>query len=93
MRYWLDSEAAAGSVDRAELNEWHKLAKPATEFDIRLPVKQATGADSVTVSLNYYYCQEGENGVCKTGSVVWKIPLELTADGSSKPLPIHLTVK
>lgn len=93
MRYWLDSESASGLVDQAELNKWHKLAKPTTEFDVRLPVKQAAGTETINVSMNYYYCQEGENGVCKTASVVWKIPLELTADGSTDPVPIHLTVK
>ena len=33
--------------------------------------------------MNYYYCQEGDSGVCKIGAVAWTIPLELTSDASA----------
>jgi thiol-disulfide isomerase/thioredoxin len=93
MRYWLEAEGNSGPVDRAVCNKFRKLARPVTTFDVRLPVKQQSGKDTVTISMNYYYCQEGENGVCKTSSVVWTIPLELADDGSTEPVPVTLTVK
>ena len=93
MRYWIESTAPAGPLDRVAFGKFHKLDHPAASFDVRLPVKQSTGSETITLSMNYYYCQEGENGVCKTGSVVWTVPLELSSTGSAEPVPVSLTVK
>jgi len=46
-----------------------------------VPVK-GEGQDVMTVSLNYQYCKHGENGVCKFGSVVFTLPLNVAASGN-----------
>lgn len=77
-------EAAAGSsgpIDRAAIGKPAKVATPATTFDINLPVTAETGTENLRITLNYYYCQEGKEGVCKMGSVVWAVPLTVAADG------------
>jgi hypothetical protein len=43
--------------------------------------------------MNYYYCQEGDNGLCKIGSVVWTIPVQLSADATTSTIAVPLTVK
>jgi thiol-disulfide isomerase/thioredoxin len=86
MSYWLDSPREAGAADRKAFGRV-KLAKPVAEFDV--PVKiSATGEDEVQVSLNYQYCQDGENGVCKFSSVVFTVPLTVAADGKVEPLQL-----
>ena len=47
------------------------------------------GKDEITVSLNYYYCQEGDDGVCKTGSVVYTVPVEIAATGEASVALVH----
>lgn len=77
-------ESAAGStgpVDRAAIGKPTKVSPPSTTFDIALPVTAETGKDHVRITLNYYYCQEGKEGVCKVGSVTWAVPLTVAADG------------
>ena len=37
-------------------------------FEIRLPVKGQSGRDVVRVAVDYYYCREGSEGLCKIGS-------------------------
>ena len=93
MRYWIEAQGSTGPLDRANFGKFQKLKHPAAGFDIRLPVKESAGSETITLSMNYYYCQEGESGVCKIGSVVWTIPLQLTPDGDSKPVPVSLKVK
>ncbi len=93
MRYWIEAQGTTGPLDRAALGKPQKLDHPAAAFDVRLPVKESTGSETVTLSMNYYYCQEGDSGLCKMGSVVWTIPLELAPDAPSGAAPVPLKVK
>jgi hypothetical protein len=86
MSYWLDSPRESGAADRAAFGRV-KLARPVAEFDV--PVKiSAAGEDEVQVSLNYQYCQDGENGVCKFNAVVFTVPLTVAATGKAEPVSL-----
>jgi thiol-disulfide isomerase/thioredoxin len=55
-----------------------------TDKDLRLPLRlplraDAPGAARLRVSLNLYYCREDNTGVCRIKTLVWTVPLELTA--------------
>ncbi len=76
MRYYVDADKAAGPVDREALGKGQQPDPPAAEFDIRVPLAQTSGEDVLKVSLGYYYCQDGKEGLCKTGSVVWTVPVK-----------------
>jgi thiol-disulfide isomerase/thioredoxin/sugar lactone lactonase YvrE len=80
MEYWLESTQATGPVDRTALGK-KSLPTPTAKFDVMVPVK-GEGQDVMTVSLNYQYCKHGENGVCKFGSVVFTLPLNVAANGN-----------
>jgi hypothetical protein len=51
-----------------------------------LPTVTTTGSDKLKVSLAYYYCQTGAEGICKAGSVVWNLPLSLSDAGPASVL-------
>ena len=86
MSYWLDSPQPSGPVDRTAFGRT-KLARPAADFEVLVPVT-GTGDDEVAVSLNYYYCEEKPEGVCKVGSVVFTVPLKIAAAGSAAPVKL-----
>ena len=67
----------AGVIDAKALGKSTKVAEPATNFDIALPVTAASGEDKVKVSLTYYYCREGAEGLCKMASAVWTVPVTI----------------
>ncbi|MGI8982506.1 MAG: thioredoxin-like domain-containing protein [Pirellulaceae bacterium] len=90
MVYWLDSPQESGPLDRAAFGK-RNLEKPWAEFDVNVPVK-GTGQDVLAVSLNYYYCEHGDDGVCKTGSVIFTVPLNITTSGSTKPIELTHTI-
>jgi thiol-disulfide isomerase/thioredoxin/sugar lactone lactonase YvrE len=90
MEYWLDSPQTAGPLDRAAFGK-RTLEKPEADFAVTVPVKGA-GADVVAVSLNYLYCRHGENGICKAGSVVFTVPLNVATGGSAKPIELTHTI-
>ena len=88
--YKVEATAATpGPVAREGLGKAVRVEKPATAFDITLPVSAAAGSDQVRIALNYYYCQDGKEGVCKMGSVVWDAPITLSGEGlDAAPLEI-----
>ena len=83
----------AGVIDAKALGKSTKVAEPATNFDIALPVTAASGEDKVKVSLTYYYCQDGAEGLCKVGSVTWNLPLKLAADAPQTSLSLKHKVQ
>lgn len=87
--YYVHEIGAAKIVDAAAIGK-HALDKPATKFAIELPVASG-GATTVTISMNYYYCQESDAGICKVGSVVFEQPLTIadSAEQSSAEL-VHV---
>jgi thiol-disulfide isomerase/thioredoxin len=93
MRYKLSSTAASGPVDRSALGKSVKLAKPAAEFSLPLPLTSLEGKEPLQLTLSYFYCAEGDEGVCKSGSVAWNIPLELTASAQESAIPLLWTVE
>jgi hypothetical protein len=86
MSYWLDSPRETGPADRAAFGRT-RLAKPTSDFEVLVPVSGA-GEDEIAVSLNYYYCQAGDDGVCKVGSVVFTVPLTVADSGTAEPVKV-----
>jgi hypothetical protein len=84
-----DGEPQRGPVQRASLGKRTRLEKPAADFEIVLPVGATSGRDRLRVSITYYYCREGAEGVCKVGSVLWKVPLELSPDAPTSVIPLR----
>lgn len=91
LRYLVESGSESGPIDRAALGSLVTVEQPAASFEIELPA-QAEGSEELRVSLAYYYCQDGSEGVCKAGNVVWKLPLKLAAEGenSTAQLPYKI---
>jgi thiol-disulfide isomerase/thioredoxin/DNA-binding beta-propeller fold protein YncE len=91
--YLIEAEGDKGPVDRKKIGEVGKNNEAKPTFTIPLDiVKDQAGKDSIKVSLNYYYCQDGENGVCKPGAVIWTLPLKIDdkAKESSVTLPYKI---
>jgi hypothetical protein len=66
-------------IVRAGFGKPVRVEKPAAEFEIRLPLNGQTGRDVVEVAVDYYYCREGSEGLCKIGNAAWLVPVELSA--------------
>jgi sugar lactone lactonase YvrE/thiol-disulfide isomerase/thioredoxin len=78
----------AGVIVRDGFGKTVQIEKPAADFEIRLPVRGASGRDTAAITIDYYYCREGAEGLCKVGSVAWIVPLELSTAAESSV--VHL---
>ena len=91
MAYKLEMEGKAGPIRRDQAGR-HKLEKPADRFTVPLQI-DSNGQDTVKVSLNYYYCQDGGEGLCKFGSVVFTVPIQLEEGAGKSEITLKHTVK
>jgi thiol-disulfide isomerase/thioredoxin len=101
MAYRLDSvkdskandQPSAGPIRHDNFGKSIRLEKPAAKFEIRLPVSGNTGSDVIHVAVDYYYCREGAEGLCKVGSVEWTVPVELSAGADRSVVELRHEVK
>jgi thiol-disulfide isomerase/thioredoxin len=92
MYYYVEAADKEGPVHRAALGRTIKLGQADLRFDMTLPLTKTTGSEELTVSLIYHYCREGAEGVCKVGSVIWKVPVTLSPDATATSVPLPYTV-
>jgi DNA-binding beta-propeller fold protein YncE len=93
MAYRLEETAAdvktdSKLVNREKFGKPIEIEKPADHLEIRLPLEVAEGRDSFRLILDYYYCRIGSEGLCKTDTVFWNIPLEASAAAESSTFPL-----
>ncbi|MEX0676498.1 MAG: thioredoxin-like domain-containing protein [Pirellulales bacterium] len=93
LRYLVESSRDGGPINREALGKLTKVDKPAASFDIELPTGATTGSENLKISLAYYYCQDGSEGVCKAGSVIWNLPLVLSAEATDSAVRLPFLVR
>jgi thiol-disulfide isomerase/thioredoxin len=86
MSYWVEASQPAGPLDRTALGRV-RLPSPVSAFEVAVPVR-GDGDDELTVSLNYYYCEDKDDGVCKVGAVVFTVPLTISTAGRAEPVKL-----
>ncbi|HEY0172864.1 MAG TPA: thioredoxin-like domain-containing protein [Pyrinomonadaceae bacterium] len=87
---WMVSSAEAGLA-------WRDKTLNSVTKDLKLPLRVplmtgAAGASVLRVQLTLYYCREDNTGVCRVKTLVWRAPVEVTADASA-PREIRLKGK
>ncbi len=92
MGYVVRSTKDQGPVNRDSLGEWTRLPEPTTAFDVTLPLNAAEGEDSLEMALTYYYCREGREGLCKVGSVIWKLPIRIAEDAKQSRAALRFEI-
>ncbi len=83
IRYQISEEYRIGSLDKHIIGDLVTLpsAQNPNELKIVVPLSFDSGNNKITLSLTCYYCRKGAEGLCKMGSVIWSIPVQLS-DGA-----------
>jgi hypothetical protein len=68
-----------------------RVEEPAAEIAVAVPVTGA-GSETLELALNYYYCESSGEGLCRTGSVVWTIPVTIADDAAESTLPLFFAI-
>jgi sugar lactone lactonase YvrE/thiol-disulfide isomerase/thioredoxin len=89
----LPSNGGGGVMDRSQIGKAARLKPPAAKFEVAVPVTAAPGDDVVQLAVNYYYCQEDGKGLCKAGTVVFKVPLAVSAEAKDEAVALEYSVE
>jgi thiol-disulfide isomerase/thioredoxin/DNA-binding beta-propeller fold protein YncE len=90
--FYVEAVGDSGPVDRSALGKTVRLAKPDAAFTIPLSVTAAAGEQTLRVLTDYYYCQQDERGLCKTGRVAWTVKLAVGA-GKTSIVPLAYEIE
>jgi hypothetical protein len=93
MKYKLTAPGGPGPVDASGIGRSVKVDPPMAAFQVEIPLAQGSGETTVEVALDYYYCQEGPSGICKTGRVTWSVPLKIASTASTSTAPLQFKVE
>ena len=84
----------AGSRKRAGVDSPRRVSASPSASRSRQPSSKSAcrsaarrGGTSVQVAVDYYYCREGSEGLCKIGSAAWIVPVELSATAETVGRP------
>lgn len=91
MAYYLDPDQDRGPIDRDALGK-KSIEQPSATFLASVPVT-GEGADQIRLALNFYYCQDGGEGLCRAGSVVFTIPLQIDPQAESSQATLRHSVE
>ena len=84
--------AATGLGESDRLERSGVVNPPAADFDVALPVATETGAATIKFAMAYYYCEDSDSGLCKTGEVVWTVPIEWSTEEGEEAVALALAV-
>jgi hypothetical protein len=89
LTYRIASASPGGLFDLSDFEKEVPLNDPSPHFTVNLPASAETGAQTLHVAVDYYYCQERSAGLCKFGSVVWELPLELDPNATESSVVLE----
>lgn len=87
--YKIEATTEKGPIDRTKIAKPVKVAEKKPSFAIQVPLAEKSGTDKIKVTLTYYYCQDGAEGLCKIGQQTWVIPVKV--DEAAKSESVQLT--
>jgi len=75
-------EAVEGTSKPVVAAEWlgkpRRIAQPATKVELPIGVGAARGRQTLRVTLTFFYCRTGSEGLCRMGTAAWLVPLEVS---------------
>jgi thiol-disulfide isomerase/thioredoxin len=83
------AKGKAKLLNRDNFGKTISIEKPTAKVEIQLPLEAGEGNDNFRLILDYYYCRNGAEGLCKAGTVYWTIPLEVSATAKRSSILLH----
>lgn len=69
---------------RSPWKESRQIEDAKTTFHVKVPAAQVASSDGLRLSLLYYECTEGNQGLCRIKSQIWDVPLRFDANSQNR---------
>jgi len=82
MKYQIEKSGDAGPINPTVFNRVTEVPaeQRQQELTVVVPLLSDRGKADLRISLAYFYCQQS-SGICKAGTVTWKLPVTLKPGG------------
>jgi thiol-disulfide isomerase/thioredoxin len=96
LRYFVQA-AGTSLVEPAVLEQWTNVTSPSNKFELAIPLQtnaddNSNVSDQLKISLAFYYCRTGAEGICKAGEVTWSGRVTVAESGPIDRLELKYTV-
>lgn len=85
-------DASKPVLAEEELGKPRRIAQPATTVEIPVAVQAAQGRQTLRVTLTFFYCRDGAEGLCRMGRAAWLVPLEVSESADHSMATLRHTV-
>ncbi len=94
LRYFVQAVKDDKLLSPAAAGKWLTVEPASSKFEIALPLQGNTGEVPLTISLAFYYCRSGAEGICKAGEVTWSGRVTISDKGDEDRLELkHAVLK
>ena len=88
MGYRLEATHKDEVVDRSEMGKYQRIKQPQVRFEVPVPLTRRTGSDQLKLSLVYYICRDGIEGICKVQGIEWTVPIVISLQGKTNRISL-----
>ncbi len=64
------------------------IPKRQIPLEVDLPLERPTGELLLEITVNYFICTEGQEGLCRIESATWLVPVELRSSAGREPIEL-----
>lgn len=64
------------------------VRKPRLPLEVNLPMDGLRGRVDLEVTVNFFICTEGQEGLCRIESVTWRVPIELREGAATNAIEL-----
>ena len=87
-RYKVTVDGKGISLDEKNAAQTSKDLK----LPLRIPIMASAGAATIRAQVTLFYCREDNTGTCRIKTLIWQVPVNVTADASA-PAEVKLQGK
>ncbi len=84
LQYLVEGVSANGSA----YERIGDVDKPSVSFGVKVPADKLSEVKTLKLSLAYFVCQEGGEGLCQVKSHIWEIPLRRAAEAKNRTISL-----
>jgi DNA-binding beta-propeller fold protein YncE len=94
LRYYIHGKDDDQLLSEAVTGKWQPIEPAATSFEINLPLQPNTTGGPLTLTIVFYYCRQGAEGVCKAGEITWTGKVNVSDKATATQLDLkHAVVR
>ncbi|MCS7237283.1 MAG: thioredoxin-like domain-containing protein [Thermoguttaceae bacterium] len=87
--YLVEEQPSSQSLfDKAAVGRERVIKDAKDPLEVKLALSEGQGKSTVKITVNYFVCTEGKEGLCRIESATWIAPIEIAPDAEAVPITL-----